>query len=32
MLQAQSIKIFTTTQSAVSGVELLSSRPVTQLT
>jgi MFS family permease len=31
-LQAQSIKIFTTTQSAVSDVELLSSRPVTQLT
>jgi MFS family permease len=30
--QAQSIKIFTTTQSAVSDVELLSSRPVTQLT
>jgi MFS family permease len=31
-LHAQSIKIFTTTQSAVSDVELLSSRPVTQLT
>jgi MFS family permease len=31
-LQTQSIKIFTTTQSAVSDVELLSSRPVTQLT
>jgi MFS family permease len=31
-LQAQSINIFTTTQSAVSDVELLSSRPVTQLT
>ena len=32
MLQARSIKIFTTTQSAVSDVEFLSSRPVTQLT
>jgi hypothetical protein len=31
-LQAQSIKIFTTTQSAVSDVELLSSQPVSQLT
>jgi hypothetical protein len=31
-LQAQSIKIFTTTQSAVSDVELLISRPVSQLT
>jgi EmrB/QacA subfamily drug resistance transporter len=31
-LQAQSIKIFTTTQSAVSDVELLSSQPITQLT
>ena len=31
-LQPRSIKIFATTQSAVSDVELSSSRPVTQLT
>ena len=30
-LQARSVKIFTTTQSAVSDVELASSRPATQL-